>query len=691
MVAIGTFCVRIGILVPAVAIMVFSWTGEALGQSSKDASIENIYHGDYVNYTQIAIDFKGEIRCTVSRSGEDAVVIEIPNADAGRFGAGRSFASHAFSKMGFAKNAKTNTLYITIPVSKNVDVKNLHWHVWTDLLTLDLPLKEPNHTLIPSQRDIMLAKERGKKVVVIDPGHGGWNTNATGTKYCPRPHMHESHVVLDVGWRLYRLLKAHPGFLPVMTRYGDYLPVPFGAKGSNKSAYKGYALRERVILAREYLGDVFVSLHMNAGPGNSSTAKGYEIIHFGNYGITNLDSDRRNKDLEELEAIGIDTSSELSKLVTQWKLELFPEKSRSLSEAIAAQLNAVPGLSPRPKTIYASSRLRVLRHLNMPSVLVEMGFISHPADHELFRKNSTRDHVAARLTKALENFFYSNDAPSAPLIVVNAPDVIPGPAAGQRPAGQPDRGSPVPSADAGEIDSLLDVLSKEQTERQVVTALSQSERETAGPGPEIRTENQPAPKPKAPAPGPSKPAAPAASHHVVRAGESLGSIADLYGISVATLRRLNADAIGRRSVIHPGDELLLPGGASKAPAPAGNRAPANTKITYRVRPGDTLEKIASEFNTTVDAIKQLNGKKTALIYPNEKLTIERNTIEPGPGRDPGKPRFAAAPKQVTYKVRKGDSLWEIANKHNVSVSRLKQLNRLRSNSIQTGKVLRIPR
>ncbi|MGG1679674.1 LysM peptidoglycan-binding domain-containing protein [Neobacillus sp. NRS-1170] len=96
--------------------------------------------------------------------------------------------------------------------------------------------------------------------------------------------------------------------------------------------------------------------------------------------------------------------------------------------------------------------------------------------------------------------------------------------------------------------------------------------------------------------------------------------------------------------------------------------------TYKVQKGDTLSKIASKYNTSVQDIKTRNSLKSDIIYENQNLII---SAEP------------QAPQTTTYTVNKGDALIKIANRYNVTVGELMQWNNLDSNIIYVGQVLKV--
>ncbi len=96
---------------------------------------------------------------------------------------------------------------------------------------------------------------------------------------------------------------------------------------------------------------------------------------------------------------------------------------------------------------------------------------------------------------------------------------------------------------------------------------------------------------------------------------------------------------------------------------------------YTVKKGDSLWKIANKYNTTVEKLKSANNLKTNTLSVGQKLAITSISVSPE--------------VSDTYIVQKGDSLWSIANKFNMTVSELKNLNNLTNNLLSIGQVLKI--
>ena len=177
------------------------------------------------------------------------------------------------------------------------------------------------------------------------------------------------------------------------------------------------------------------------------------------------------------------------------------------------------------------------------------------------------------------------------------------------------------------------------------------------------------------------------TRHRVQRGDNLSSIARQYGVPVATLREANSL---RGSTIHPGDTLLIPGVPSATGAAAAASTVAETRPdlaaqlperqaapprprTYTVMRGDTLWGVARKHGVTVPALAAANG-----LSPKSQLTAGARLQIPGAGA--GSAAQAGESTRMTYKVRRGDTLSQIAERFNVSVRQLMTWNQLRTSS-----------
>lgn len=151
--------------------------------------------------------------------------------------------------------------------------------------------------------------------------------------------------------------------------------------------------------------------------------------------------------------------------------------------------------------------------------------------------------------------------------------------------------------------------------------------------------------------------------YVVRSGDTLWLLAQRYNTTVDAIKSLNGLT---------GNNLYI-GQVLKIPT-AG--ASGGSYFEYVVRSGDTLWLLAQRYNTTVDAIKNLNGLSSNDLSIGQILKIPTAGAAPAP--------------YFEYTIRSGDTLWLLAQRYGTTVDAIKNLNNLSSDILNIGQVLRIP-
>lgn len=151
---------------------------------------------------------------------------------------------------------------------------------------------------------------------------------------------------------------------------------------------------------------------------------------------------------------------------------------------------------------------------------------------------------------------------------------------------------------------------------------------------------------------------PSANTYIVKAGDSLYSIAKQFNISVDELKRTNNKT---SNLLNIGEILTIP-----------LNNDTSSSNTYIVQPGDSLYAIASKFNITVDQLKAANNKTNNNLAIGEILIIPNNSSS-----------------GTYHTVKSGDTLYSIANAYNTTVDNIKRLNNLINNILTIGTILRI--
>lgn len=148
--------------------------------------------------------------------------------------------------------------------------------------------------------------------------------------------------------------------------------------------------------------------------------------------------------------------------------------------------------------------------------------------------------------------------------------------------------------------------------------------------------------------------------YVVQKGDSLYSIANKLGTTVSELKKENNLT---SNTLQIGEVLRIP----------TKEIYEGEENIYIVKKGDTLYSIAAANNTTVDELKKANNLTSNILSTGQLLKIP-----------------SALLPESTYIVKKGDSLYSIANKYNTTVDELKRINNLTSNILSIGQVLKLP-
>ncbi|RFA30606.1 N-acetylmuramoyl-L-alanine amidase [Alkalilimnicola ehrlichii] len=224
---------------------------------------------------------------------------------------------------------------------------------------------------------VRTASERNRRelVIAIDAGHGGRDPGAIGPG-----GTFEKDVVLEVARRLADLVDREPGMRPVLIRDGDYF----------------LELRERTRRAREQQADMFISLHADANPRRN--VQGASVYTLSNQGATSeaarvLAARENSADL--IGGVSLDDKDDLvATVLLDLSRAATVESSVELAQFMLGRLGAVGRVH---RNSVEKAGFVVLKSLDMPSVLVELAFISNPDEERRLRDANHQ----ARLAQAI--------------------------------------------------------------------------------------------------------------------------------------------------------------------------------------------------------------------------------------------------------------------------------------------------
>lgn len=247
------------------------------------------------------------------------------------------------------------------------------------------PQQQPAQiTQAPSKPTLVATTSTKKPLIVIDPGHGGVDPGALATN-----GIFEKNITLATAKEVKRLLEATGRYRVKLTRDTDiYIKLP-----------------ERVRIARSAGADMFISLH--ADTIGRPSVKGASV-----YTLSDVASDAETAKLATRENavdtlvnvdvghVDADVADILIDLVTRDNMN----QSKVLAETVVSTFKA-NGVSTLPLRPHRSAGFAVLKAPDIPSVLIEMGYLSNKEEADLLASSSHRTKIAASVTRIIERFY----------------------------------------------------------------------------------------------------------------------------------------------------------------------------------------------------------------------------------------------------------------------------------------------
>lgn len=379
-----------------------------------------------------------------------------------------------------------------------------------DLYDLDrsAPVREPQPP--PEEVD----SPRRDIVVAIDAGHGGDDPGAIG--YDGR--IREKDVALSISRAVYQRLDDMPGYRPILVRSGDYF----------------VQLQRRPQLARNNRADIFLSIHADSF--RSSRAEGVTVYAL-SQSTAEAENNRRVAERENSAGLlgGLTGETSLAQYEEDLALTLLDlSMSWSIEQSINAGahiLDSVGRVAVLRRDKPQRANLWVLRSPDIPSLLIETGYLSNPGEARLLTSSGYQRRLADAIVHGVRSYF--RDTPPEGSLL-----------AWQKANGElPDLNMPV----GGEYvvrrgDSLSEIAQRHDVSMRELRSANDLRGDVIRAGQSLVI------------PGGGG-MSPPSSEHVISRGETLSGIADRYRVSLSRLREAN-DLNG--DVIRVGQVLVIP-------------------------------------------------------------------------------------------------------------------------------------
>lgn len=364
----------------------------ALAPAAVATEIEGVRMHEAPDYTRVVFDTSAPVRFDLfTLENPRRVVIDLADArprsgfDPGTLRPGGERVTDVRAA------ARGNQYRIVLDLAEAVDPKSFTLapvSPYGHRLVVDLYSKGPSR----DAPTVSLAEERRDVVIAIDAGHGGEDPGATGPG-----RIREKDVVLSIARRLAARLDGVDGFKAVLVRNGDYY----------------VSLRDRISRARAQRADLFVSIHADAfkSPGVSG-ASVYTLSDSGASSETArwLAENENRSDL--IGGVGEVTLGDKDPMLARVLLDLSMDANRSASiRAGSRMLGRLGGVAKLHKHRVEQAGFVVLKAPDVPSILVETGYISNPAEARRLSTASYQERLAGALADGIRSYMAEHSPP----------------------------------------------------------------------------------------------------------------------------------------------------------------------------------------------------------------------------------------------------------------------------------------
>ena len=542
-----------------------------------------------------------------------------------------------------SKTAKANTFRLVIDLKEVSKAKVFSLppaKPYGHRLVIDLPTIA---TKVPNQ---ISATPNGRNIIVaIDAGHGGDDPGALG-KY-----SYEKKVTLEIAKRLKNVIDAQRGMQAFLIRTGDYF----------------VNLNKRSEIARKGKADFLVSIHADGF--TSSRPKGASVWVLSNRRATTELGRWMERNEAQSELLGgagdliqdSDSVPFLNKMLLDMSMGNTMGVGFNIGSLVTSELSKVTTMHKK-EPVHAS--LAVLKSPDIPSILVEAGFITNRTEERLLNQAEFQNKIANAVFKGIYTHF-SEKPPQGSLFAQKKRAIKHTVRSGESLSVLSRRYS-VSSAKLKDFNHLKSsslrigqVLSIPENYHVIEDKPEASSQQTAAPIQQATT-------------------------HTVKRGESLSIIANKYNQSIAGLVAHNK--LQKTSLL-VGQKIKIPG-SNEASSLA--QQPVQKEQTHIVKPGEALSLIARQYNqSTADLVAYNNLKKTSL-YVGQKIKIPGGVTQSTVISSEPKVVKRAVQKPIVHTVKSGEALSLIARQYNQSTADLVAYNNLKKTSLYVGQKINIP-
>ena len=348
------------------------------------------------DHTRLVLDTGGQVEHNIfSLSGPARLVIDLKNANLKTDFSGLDLSGSPIKRI---RSAPRNGTDLRVVLDLKADIKPRSFQLepnqqYGHRLVVDL-IDESGSRLEKATTPTVTQDSSGKRdvIVVIDAGHGGEDPGAIG----PRG-TREKDVVLKMAKTLANLINDRPGYTAKLTRTGDYY----------------IDLRSRTLLARKHNADLFVSVHADAF--RTPQPRGASVFALSQRGATSetarwlAKTENRSDLIGGAGGVSLDGRDDmLAGVLLDLSMTASINSSLGVGDSILGRLGSVAKLH---KKGVEQAAFAVLKSPDIPSVLVEAGFISNPKEEQNLSSAWYREKLSQAVFRGIDDYFQKTPPP----------------------------------------------------------------------------------------------------------------------------------------------------------------------------------------------------------------------------------------------------------------------------------------
>ncbi len=374
-------------ILPFVTCLLMSFSALVTGDTVSQTTIEGIRLWRAPDHTRLVFDLSAVVEHKIfTLDKPDRLVIDVTHTALAETSPPLNFINTPITELRSARSGKDN-LRIVLELREKINPRSFvlgRNEQYGDRLVIDL--YDRNKKTAKTVNDVLAGQKKRDIIIAIDAGHGGDDPGALGPK-----RLREKNVVMAISRAMQSMIDKESGFRAVMVRDGDYY-IP---------------LRKRTDIARKHRADLMISIHADAF--NQASANGVSVYALSTRSATSETASylaKRENRADLIGGVGGVSLADKDKILAGVLLDLSMTATLESSIGVGTQvLKSVGGVARLHKKRVEQAGFVVLKSPDIPSILIETGFISNPKEARRLAQSGYQKKMARAIFSGVKRYF----------------------------------------------------------------------------------------------------------------------------------------------------------------------------------------------------------------------------------------------------------------------------------------------